>query len=258
MFNKIENYNNSGLTSYEISTECVKLATAMKRMIKKYPELSGEEVSILEAYEFYGGDFSESDNKTYRYIVECNENVWHICIMREEEQQTEEQPTSEEQIESIMLCDSDGNEIYLTNTVADMCRYIQENHKNIIGNVYMAHGTYNTKTKYFEKNDYSEYVDFIEMFAGNFTISINEILGKDDTIVNSYSGTETIPHTAEQTDKQTEKASEYPARISNYNGVAYPEKEDCKTCIWRSDCKHKITYQFNDTCEMYLPTSLYL
>lgn len=180
-----------------------------------------------------------------------------------------EQHTSEEQIESIMLCDADGNEIYLTNTVADMCRYIQENHKNIIGNVYIAYGKYNTKTKYFERNDYSEYVDFVEMFAVNFTIPINVILGTDDTIVNSYSGTE------EQTDKQTEKTSEYPARMinkrkelinsvygmsatSNYDGVTYPEKEDCKTCIWRSDCKHKLTYQFNDTCEMYQPVSLYL
>ena len=50
----------------------------------------------------------------------------------------------------------------------------------------------------------------------------------------------------------------YGMTTSNYDGVAYPEKEDCKTCIYRSDCKYKLTYQFNDTCEMYQPVSLYL
>ena len=203
-------------------------------------------------------------------ITDKNENiVFNITSSGD----VEEAHTTEDMM---MLCDSDGNEIYLTADTKDMCNYIQNNYKNIPLTAYITFGTFNHETRYFEKGDYTDYNDFVAMYSENFTVSAHEIFGTDTDIVNSYnndydSATDEMPRPYTTTmmreatiddiihkELKTAIAKEQHTTKANYDGIEYPEKEDCKDCISRHDCKYKLTLQFNEKCELKQPVELYV
>lgn len=66
--------------------------------------------------------------------------------------------------------------------------------------------------------------------------------------------------TEEQADKRKDMINSVYGMTANsdYMGVKYPEKDDCIDCILRANCKHKLTLQFNDKCEMKQPANLYI
>lgn len=90
--------------------------------------------------------------------------------------------------------------------------------------------------------------------------SFNKIVNYNNSGLTSYEiSTECVKlSTVTYDELEMTIAKEHQTTKANYDDIEYPEKEDCKDCISRHDCKHKLTFQFNEKCELKQPVELYV